>query len=108
MASGTEMMMASLFKAMGFNPQVFVKQIEGFLGFVQGEMVKFTETSKRIETKQVEIDAKLDLILSLLKPKEYLNGRHGKQNAIEYAGQIGDGATEHTGAVGGSGGNKPD
>lgn len=76
MASGMELMMQSMFRAMGFNPQQFVKQIDEFFLYVQTEMVKFSTTAQaikeqqdRIEREQANIDAKLELILAYHESK---------------------------------------
>lgn len=70
MPSGTEMMIGSLFKAMGFNPPDFVQKIEGFLVYVKAEMTKFTTSTGAINDRLSKIEKTQEEILTLLKQRE--------------------------------------
>lgn len=114
MASGAEMMMNSLLKAMGFDPRDFVQKIDGFLVWTQSQMKTFTETAdgmeKRIhviENEIAQIRRDTDLILAILQGKVIDHG--GRQNHFEWnhgqSNRLGSGDTGqsnggHGGAIG--------
>ena len=89
MAAGMEMMLSSMFRAMGFNPQEFIARIEGFLSFVQGEMKKFTKASDDIDRRLSELQEGQNELRSMLAMLLALHGEYPSTKelthvAIEY------------------------
>jgi hypothetical protein len=99
MASGPEMMMQALLKAMGFNPQQFVRDIEGFIGQINRQMDAFSKSAlsinQRLEQQGkslVELHAKSDLILAYLegrvineRPHIEFNGNSNGINGVQHS-----------------------
>jgi len=81
MASGPEMMMNALLKAMGFDPRQFIAQIQLFITQVQEQFTKFNRSAQslndRVEENQKSIEvlnAKLDLLIALHQGKVLEHG----------------------------------
>lgn len=73
MASGPEMLVNAMMKAMGINPAEFIANINGFVGFVRGQMEHFNMSANTINERLSKIEAQQAEILALLV-KEKANG----------------------------------
>jgi hypothetical protein len=125
MASGPEMMMTAMLKALGFNPAKFVNDINAFIQGVNVQIASFTQSAnsinqrlEKLQKENEEIRGTLDLILSTLQGKvidhvgqhnefNYVNGRNGATGFQSHIGGNGDGPAEPTNPDGTGGGYEP-
>ena len=111
MASGPEMLMNSLLKAMGFDPRDFIQKVDAFFNWTHAQITATAATAQsidqrvaRIETDIAEIKAALRSLLHhrTIDHEHYNGTRTGI--AIEYS----DAPAERSGAdlAGGGNGNR--
>jgi hypothetical protein len=89
MASGPEMMVKALLKAIGFDPEAFTRDLSGFLSWTKTSIEDMQHRVNKSEQTVERLEAKIDLLILYQQGRIIEHGRH-QQSVSEYRDDAGD------------------